>query len=182
MPGWYKKTKPMLYTFVIGMGAFNVIIPHFVLLELHQRITQIIFVHKSSLFYMNKANLELKLCCQQLFKKRFIILVLRNPSVLSVQPIPTQHCDWLNVRKAGAPEKLKWSRFHHGKTTKIVQCFSNHGFQYQMLRKEPILLKTRLKSLSVPYSVQWMTNCSRNYSRKCQKDEMKRQKILNRAN
>jgi len=44
----------MLYTFVIGMGAFNVIIPHFVLLELHQRITQIIFVHKSSLFYMNK--------------------------------------------------------------------------------------------------------------------------------
>ena len=61
MPGWYKKTKPMLYTFVIGMGAFNVIIPHFVLLELHQRITQIIFVHKSSLFYMNKANLELKL-------------------------------------------------------------------------------------------------------------------------
>ena len=64
MPGWYKKTKPMLYTFVIGMGAFNVIIPHFVLLELHQRITQIIFVHKSSLFYMNKANLELKLCCQ----------------------------------------------------------------------------------------------------------------------
>ena len=66
MPGWYKKTKPMLYTFVIGMGAFNVIIPHFVLLELHQRITQIIFVHKSSLFYMNKANLELKLCCQLL--------------------------------------------------------------------------------------------------------------------
>ena len=71
MPGWYKKTKPMLYTFVIGMGAFNVIIPHFVLLELHQRITQIIFVHKSSLFYMNKANLELKLFCQLLLSLSF---------------------------------------------------------------------------------------------------------------
>ena len=59
----------------------------FVLLEFHQRVTQTIFVHKSSLFYMNKTKswtLSIKIIC--------FISYLPNPLAYYVDTIAHMIC------------------------------------------------------------------------------------------